>query len=107
MANFPSTTPQQDATLKSGRITPKGRANSRIGWWYRLSAPAGVVESANFTIREQYRRGRVASLIILGTLCAILLLLPIIILYAPVPFNLPGSLRARQPVFSAACWLYR
>jgi hypothetical protein len=89
MAIFPSTTPQQEVPLHNDNGAPKARAKSRLDWWYRLSAPAEVAESANFTLREQYRRGRVASLIILGTLCAIILLLPIIILYAPVPFNLP------------------
>jgi hypothetical protein len=73
----------------SSNITRKDRVNNRLEWWYRFSAPAEVAESANFITREQYRRGHVASLIILGTLCAIVLLLPIVIIYAPVPFNLP------------------
>jgi large-conductance mechanosensitive channel len=74
---------------ESSNSSRKDRVNNRLEWWYRFSAPAEVAESANFITREQYRRGRVASVIILGTLCAIILLLPIIIIYAPVPFNLP------------------
>lgn len=88
MAGSHSTTRQPDTTLNSGNASPERRVGTYLKWWYRLSAPPEVTESAHFILREQYRRGRVASLIILGTLCAILLLLPIIILYAPVPFDL-------------------
>ncbi|HKV59240.1 MAG TPA: hypothetical protein VJO32_13200 [Ktedonobacteraceae bacterium] len=89
MADIPSITPQQKIPVNSTHNASESRTNSRMEWWYRVSAPAEVAESANFSTREQYRRGRVASLIILGTLCAIIVLLPIVIIYAPVPFNLP------------------
>src|ERR1700737_2691468 len=90
MAKVPSALPPEEVTPNTvKKSSTADRINNSLEWWYRFSAPAQVAESANFIIREQYRRGRVASLIILGTLCAIILLLPIIILYAPVPFNLP------------------
>ena len=89
MIKVPSIIPPEEVPSDNVKSSTAGRISNRLEWWYRFSAPAEVAESANFTIRDQYRRGRVASLIILGTLCAILLLLPIIIIYAPVPFNLP------------------
>jgi len=89
MLKPPSAMPEQEVHLEHGNRPQKGSGNARLRWWYRFSAPAEVAESANFNAREQYRRGRVASLIILGTLCAIIVLLPIVIIYAPVPFNLP------------------
>src|SRR5712691_11929497 len=89
MAKVPSALPPEEVTSNNFKSTTADRINNRLEWWYRFSAPAQVAESANFIVREQYRRGRVASLIILVTLCAIILLLPIIITYAPVPFNLP------------------
>src|SRR5689334_22265741 len=75
--------PLQNSRESSLRST----AVSLLHWWYSFSAPPEVSESTNFTAREQARRGRVASLIILGTLCVALLLVPIITLAFPVPFN--------------------
>ncbi|HVB74413.1 MAG TPA: hypothetical protein VNE38_12740 [Ktedonobacteraceae bacterium] len=89
MASFPTDSQYQESAKIIINGTSKDKLNSRLDWWYRISAPNEVAESANFTIREQYRRARIASIIILGTLCAIILLLPIVILEAPVPFNLP------------------
>jgi hypothetical protein len=57
--------------------------------WYRLSGPADVPESAGFDEREQVRRGRVASLLILGLLCGAALLVPIIVFATPDMFQLP------------------
>ncbi len=57
--------------------------------WYRLSGPADVSESAGFDEREQVRRGRVASLLILGLLCGAALLVPIIVFATPAMFQLP------------------
>jgi large-conductance mechanosensitive channel len=88
MTKTPSIIPDE-VPSDSVNATHIERVNNLLEWWYRFSAPAEVAESANFLFRERYRRGRVASLIILGTLCAIILLLPIIITYAPVQFNLP------------------
>ncbi|SRR5450759_2032990 len=105
MTKTPSIIPDE-VPSDSVNATHIERVNNLLEWWYRFSAPAEVAESANFLFRERYRRGRVASLIILGTLCAIILLLPIIITYAPVQFNLPWVFASRQQVFSAACWLY-
>ena len=89
MLKAPLKIPSEDVSSDTINSTYKSWARSGLEWWYRLSAPAEVAESANFNAREQYRRGRVASLIILGTLCAIIVLLPVVIIYAPVPFNLP------------------
>lgn len=104
MADIPSITSQQKIPVNSTTSASESEADGRMEWWYRLSAPAEVAESASFITREQYRRGRVASLIILGTLCAIILLLPIIIIYAPVPFNLPWVF-ASAAVGIACCLL--
>jgi large-conductance mechanosensitive channel len=89
MIKVPPVIPPEEVLSDNIKRSTESRIKKRLEWWYRFSAPAEVVESANFVIREQYRRGRVASLIILGTLCAILFLLPIIIANAPVAFNLP------------------
>ncbi len=89
MIKVPPVIPPEEIPSDTIKSTTESRINDRLEWWYRFSSPAEVAESANFIVREQYRRGRVASLIILGTLCAILFLLPIIIAFAPVPFNLP------------------
>jgi large-conductance mechanosensitive channel len=89
MIKAPSKISPEDGSPDTITSTSKSKVDSSLEWWYRLSAPAEIAESANFTVREQYRRGRVASLIILGTLCAIIFLLPILIIYAPVPFILP------------------
>lgn len=89
MTTFHSTHQDQKSSLKSTAGTPQSKTSSYLARWYRFSAPGTIAESANFNTREQYRRGRIASLIILGTLCAAILLTPIIILAAPGAFNLP------------------
>ena len=89
MIKDPSKISSEDVSSDTITSTYKSRASNNLEWWYHLSAPAEVAESAHFNAREQYRRGRVASLIILGTLCAIIILLPIVLIYAPVPFYLP------------------
>lgn len=60
--------------------------------WYSLSAPIDASDDASFLTREQVRRGRVASLIILGTLCAAVLLVPIILLAVPSMLVLPWAI---------------
>lgn len=57
--------------------------------WYALCAPPEVAESATFIVREQVRRGRIASLIILSTLVAAAMLVPIVLFAAPGMFLLP------------------
>jgi len=64
---------------------------SLLQWWYRFSSPTDAPEIASFLTREQVRRGRVASLIILGTLCAAVLLVPIILLAVPGMLVLPWA----------------
>ncbi|MGI9058971.1 MAG: hypothetical protein ACR2H5_10375 [Ktedonobacteraceae bacterium] len=54
-----------------------------LQWWYQFSSPTDAAEDASFFTREQVRRGRVASLVILGMLCAAILLVPIILLAVP------------------------
>jgi hypothetical protein len=51
-----------------------------------------VSESASFLTRERVRQGHVASLIILGTFAAAMLLIPVILLAAPTMFILPWTL---------------
>jgi len=65
------------------------RVSPILGWWYRLSGPVEVPESASFYERERVRQGRIASLIILGLLCAGILLVPVILLAAPTFFVIP------------------
>jgi hypothetical protein len=67
-------------------------AISLLQWWYRFSAPTDEGDDASFLTREQVRRGHVASLIILGTLCAAILLVPIILLAVPGMLVLPWTL---------------
>jgi len=68
--------------------SPGPSAMSLLRWWYNLSAPPDVAESATFFLREQVRRGRVASMIILGMLVACVSLVPFIILATPDMFFL-------------------
>jgi hypothetical protein len=72
--------------------SPNSNLVSPLRWWYHLSTPPEVPENASFLTREQFRRGRVASLIILGTLCAAMLLVPIILFAAPSMFLLSWAL---------------
>src|SRR5690348_16429349 len=60
--------------------------------WYAFSGPADAPAHAQFQIREQVRRSRIASLIILGTFCISLLLVLVILLAAPHMFVLSGVL---------------
>ena len=80
--------PLQDPSEPSLR----GKSGFLLSWWYSICAPPEVPESASFLIREQARRGRVASLIILGIFIAALMLVPIIILAAPTMFLLPQAI---------------
>lgn len=64
---------------------------SGLEWWYRLTGPGRVPDNATFLIREQARRGRVASLLILGMLCSSLSLVPIILLTDANAFSLPWA----------------
>lgn len=58
------------------RDSGTGRSGGVLGWWYALSAPREPPASAVFTVRERFRRGRLASLIILGLLVIDLISLP-------------------------------
>lgn len=60
-----------------------------LQWWYHLSGPPDVPETASFYERERVRQSRFASLIILGMLIAIISLVPVILLAAPTFFVLP------------------
>lgn len=62
-----------------------------LQWWYQFSSPTDAAEDASFFTREQVRRGRVASLVILGMLCAAILLVPIILLAVPGMLVLPWA----------------
>ncbi|HEV7235229.1 MAG TPA: hypothetical protein VGN15_03545 [Ktedonobacteraceae bacterium] len=62
-----------------------------LQWWYQFSSPADAAADASFFTREQVRRGRVASLVILGILCAAILLVPIILLAVPGMLVLPWA----------------
>jgi SNF family Na+-dependent transporter len=73
-------------------VSPRSNAVILLRWWYSVCAPPEVLESASFIAREQARRGRVASFIILGTLIAAMMLVPIIILAAPTMFFLPWAI---------------
>src|SRR5712692_8377948 len=88
MATLSMNNQQNQHLLQPRGTTSSSKAALLLSWWYNLSAPPEVPESASFLIREQVRRGRVASLIILGTLCAAILLIPIISLFATVALNL-------------------
>src|SRR5579859_7151640 len=72
--------------------SPRGQTALLLRWWYARCAPPEVPESASFIAREQVRRGRVASLIILGAFIAALMLVPIILLAAPTMFFLPWAI---------------
>ncbi len=50
-----------------------------LTWWYRISAPAELPSHASFTEREIVRRGRVGSLMILGTIIAIIIMFILVI----------------------------
>lgn len=63
-----------------------------LHWWYTVSGPADAPENGNFFVREQIRRSRVASLLILGVMFATLLLVSIIIAVSPATFVLPQTL---------------
>lgn len=56
--------------------------------WYAFSGPAEPPANAQFHIREQVRRSRIASLLILGTLCTSVLLILVVLLAAPRIFVL-------------------
>ncbi len=89
MSSFSSNKqPLQDSSETSSR----GSVVHLLSWWYSICAPSDVPESASFMVREQARRGRVASLIILGIVIAALMLVPIIILAAPTMFLLPWAI---------------
>lgn len=66
--------------------------NTPLRWWYSVSGPADAPENASFLVREQIRRSRVASLLILGVMFATLLLVSIIIAVSPATFVLPQTL---------------
>jgi hypothetical protein len=68
------------------------RRNTLLHRWYAVSGPADAPESASFVVREQIRRCRVASLLILGVFFATLLLVSIIIAVSPATFVLPQTL---------------
>lgn len=63
-----------------------GRLHPFLRWWYYLSGPPDVSESDTLVERERVRRGRIASLIILGILGSAVLLVPVILLAAPAMF---------------------
>lgn len=63
-----------------------------LRWWYRVSGPEDVPESANFLVREATRRSRIASLIMIGILCSALFLIPLSIFAAPNLLQLPSIL---------------
>ncbi len=89
MSSLPMKNEPDQSLQNSPGISPRSKVMLFLRWWYYLTAPPEVPESAKFTTREQVRRGRVASLMILGTLCSILFLSPIIVLAFPVPLNVP------------------
>ena len=60
--------------------------------WYAFSAPPEVPENANFEARERVRRGRVASLVILGTFLAAVVIVSTILLALPGVFLLQWTL---------------
>lgn len=89
MSSFSSNNqPLQDPPGTSSR----GNVVFLLNWWYSVCAPSDVPESASFMVREQARRGRVASLIILGIVIAALMLVPFIIFAAPTMFLLPWAI---------------
>lgn len=60
--------------------------------WYAFSAPPEVAENADFEARERVRRGRVASLVILGTFLAAIIIVSTILLALPGVFLLQWTL---------------
>lgn len=76
----------------SANDSQKSSMNAPLHWWYAVSGPADAPENANFLAREQIRRSRVASLLILGVMFATLLLVSIIIAVSPATFVLPQTL---------------
>lgn len=70
----------------------KSSLSAPLRWWYAVSGPTDAPETANFLVREQIRRSRVASLLILGVLFATLLLVSIIIAVSPATFVLAQTL---------------
>ena len=55
--------------------------------WYHFTGPADVAANANFIVREQTRKARIASLLILGVLGIVFPLVVLILLVAPQTFN--------------------
>src|SRR5262245_55103364 len=74
---------------------------SPFSWWYYLSAPAPVGAGASFDEHERVRRGRIASLIMLGLLTVVVIvaadreLLPHVV---PSTFLLLGCCLAAIPL---------
>ncbi len=84
--NMQNVSPQQNFFE---RDQAERQTGSLLQWWYRLSGPPDVPEIAAFYERELVRQARIASLIILGMLIAIVVLVPVILLAAPNFFVLP------------------
>ena len=87
-----SFSPVNQSLPDSSRVSSRSKGVLLLNWWYFLCAPPDVSASASFIVREQARRGRIASLIILGILIAAVMLVPIIIFAAPTLFLLPWAI---------------
>ncbi len=47
-------------------LPPRRAGRGIVGWWWRLTAPPEPPASASFAVRERFRRGRLASVLLFG-----------------------------------------
>lgn len=88
-APAPTSNSQHSQTERAFALT---LLRSFLQWWYALSTLLEVPESANFAARERVRQGRVASLLIIGTFLAAVVVVSTILLAVPGVFLLQWTL---------------
>ena len=84
--------PSNGRRSRAERPPAPATLQSFLQWWYAFSAPPEVPENAHFEARERVRRGRVASLLIIGTFLAAVVIVSTILLAIPGVFLLQWTL---------------
>ena len=80
------------STMPSYPRTPYRASVKFLLWWYSISAPPQQSKNASLEAQEQVRRGRLASLMMLGTLGTAAILIFTILIAAPAVFVLSRTI---------------